>query len=96
MASTPAWTNSSGISDLTVPCVPTGRKAGVEKNPWAVSILPNRPLEKRSFLRISNLSAITCTNLEIRISESEGNLDRESGHQEIRVQDIREPGHQEK
>jgi len=28
--------------------------------------------------------------------QSETNIDRESGHQEIRVQDIREPGHQVK
>jgi hypothetical protein len=41
-----------------VPWVPTGKKAGVEKKPWSVSILPSRAFERGSFLVSSNLKAI--------------------------------------
>jgi hypothetical protein len=60
------------VRDLTDPCVPTGRKAGVVKEPWSVSTLPSLALEKLSFLMISKRKAIT-SNLksEIRISKSE-------------------------
>jgi hypothetical protein len=47
---------------LTAPCVPTGRKAGVLKDPWSVSTLPILAREKLSFLITSKRKAIIITN----------------------------------
>ena len=38
----PAPASSSGLSDLTVPCVPTGMNAGVCTPPWDVTKRPAR------------------------------------------------------